>query len=75
MRPPQVEDSPRSWLKTLLICFLALGCGFLSYSFGHILKTAHIHVRLSHHHKISSFCAFTGCKYNEEMQGSVLLTL
>ncbi|KAG2499241.1 hypothetical protein HYH03_002820 [Edaphochlamys debaryana] len=60
-----VPEKPQNPLKTVLIALLALACGFLTMNFHHILKTTHIHLSLSHHHKASAFCAFTGCQMED----------
>eukprot|EP00195_Chlamydomonas_chlamydogama_P006959 CAMPEP_0202890758 /NCGR_PEP_ID=MMETSP1392-20130828/1065_1 /ASSEMBLY_ACC=CAM_ASM_000868 /TAXON_ID=225041 /ORGANISM="Chlamydomonas chlamydogama, Strain SAG 11-48b" /LENGTH=281 /DNA_ID=CAMNT_0049574389 /DNA_START=136 /DNA_END=978 /DNA_ORIENTATION=- len=57
----------KTW-KLIVLCVLAIGCGFLTFNFHHIIKVSHIHVSLAHHHRTTAFCAFVGCKLTEDLQ-------
>ena len=70
-----VADAPErgsaaTTTKAVLTLFLALVCGFLTFNFHWVLRAAHVHVSLSHHHRTTAFCAFTqSCKLSEHGQG------
>ncbi|GAX79750.1 hypothetical protein CEUSTIGMA_g7191.t1 [Chlamydomonas eustigma] len=54
--------------KLVVIAALALGAGFLTFNFHHIIKVSHIHLSLAHSHRTTAFCAFAGCKLTEDLQ-------